>query len=231
MTNEQTNELLHGLRHWVFDLDDTLYPPSPAVYDQMAKRIQSYIMRMLDVDKETAWYIQKSYYKKYGATVHGLMIEHQIDPSDFTRYVHRLDLSSLKPDPEMQKLLAALPGKRYVFTNGAHEHAARVLEQIGLDKVIDGIFAIDEAGYVPKPAPQTYEKMLAAFEIDRAKSMMFDDNQANVLAAKKEGMFATWISSNVANNKYCAVDEKDFCDFQTTDVKTFLTPYFLSSGN
>lgn len=226
MTTNDLGAVLAHTKNWIFDLDDTLYPPSEVIYAQMARRIRDYIMKTVGVDEQTASVIQKSYYKQYGATVHGLVLEHHISPADFTDYVHRLDLSSLKPDPKLRAVMQALPGRRFVFTNGAYEHAERVLKRIGLDDLINGIFSIREAGYIPKPALETYQKMIKAFNINPAESMMFDDNQQNVLGAKRAGIKGVWISSNVSNNKYCMADCDDFCDYQTPDLVTFLTPYF-----
>lgn len=109
---------LKNIRNWIFDLDDTLYPPSNEIYSQMARRIRAYIMRALGIDEETASVVQKDYYKKYGATVHGLMVEHNISPEDFTDYVHELDLSSLQENPQLKACLDALPGKNTFLPTG-----------------------------------------------------------------------------------------------------------------
>lgn len=212
-----------NIRYWVFDLDDTLYPPSKEVYSQMAKRICAFVMRALNVDEKTAGVIQKDYYRKYGATVRGLMLEHNIPPEEFTDYVHRLDLSSIGENPRLRDCLNALNGRKFVFTNGARRHAERVLERLGLGECFSGVFSIGEAGYIPKPAERTYLKMLDAFKIVPAESVMFDDSPANILAAKKVGMKTVWISSNVENNQYCSVDDKNFCDFETPDLTAFLS--------
>lgn len=214
---------LKDIRDWVFDLDDTLYPPSNEIYSQMAVRIRAYIMRTLGIDEEKAFVVQKDYYKKYGATVHGLMVEHNVPPEDFINYVHELDLSSLRENPRLKAGLNALAGKKYVFTNGAFHHAERVLDRLNIRDCFSGIFSIREAGYVPKPAEQTYLKMMRTFQIDPQKGVMFDDSPANVLAAKKVGLRTVWISSNVANNQYCSVDVKNFCDYETPDLVEFLT--------
>ncbi|KAK0340881.1 hypothetical protein LTR94_028709, partial [Friedmanniomyces endolithicus] len=41
-------------------------------------------------------------------------------------------LSPLVPDPDLPRLLAALPGRKLVFTNGDAPYARRVLERLGL---------------------------------------------------------------------------------------------------
>lgn len=212
-----------NIKGWVFDLDDTLYPPTGEIYAQMAKRICKYVMKTLDLDEKEATVIQKEYYRKYGATVWGLMVEHDVDPEDFTDYVHELDLSSLKENPQLKKCLDALPERKFVFTNGAYQHAERVLKRLGLTDCFSGIFSIREAEYIPKPALQTYMKMLETFGLKAEESVMFDDSPANILGAKKAGMHTVWISSNVENNKYCSVDTPDFCDYETKDLTTFLS--------
>ena len=54
---------LKGITNWIFDLDDTLYPSSEEIFNQMAKRIKSFIMQALNVGEEEAFEIQKEYYK------------------------------------------------------------------------------------------------------------------------------------------------------------------------
>ena len=221
---------LKNIKGWVFDLDDTLYPPTGEIYAQMANRIRAYVMKTLNLDEKSAAVIQKDYYRKYGATVRGLMIEHNVDPEDFTDYVHELDLSSLRENPQLKKCLNALHGKKFIFTNGAYQHAERVLERLGLTACFSGIFSIREADYIPKPALQTYLKMLKTFGLTAEESIMFDDSPANILGAKRAGLRTVWISSNVENNKYCSVDTQDFCDYETPDLMTFLSSLLMDKS-
>ena len=158
------------------------------------------------------------------------MVEHDVDPEDFTDYVHELDLSCLKENPQLKKYLDQLPDKKFVFTNGAYQHAERVLDRLGLTNCFSGIFSIREAEYIPKPALQTYLKMLETFDLKAEESVMFDDSPANVLGAKKAGMHTVWISSNVENNKYCSVDTKDFCDYETKDLITFFSGLLMDKS-
>ncbi len=219
---------LKEVTNWVFDLDDTLYPSSEEIFGQMAERIQAFIMQALKTDAQRAWQIQRDYYQRYGATVRGLMLEYGIPPESFTDYVHELDLSVLKENPELKKCLKALKGKKVVFTNGAYHHAQRVLERLGISGCFDGIFSIREAEYLPKPAVETYEKMLNSFAIDPHKAVMFDDSQSNLKTACGLGMKTVWISTNEYNNPYNKVSgEAEFWDFQTDDLVRFLTDFLM----
>lgn len=215
---------LKGITNWIFDLDDTLYPSSEEIFNQMAKRIKSFIMQALNVGEEEAFEIQKEYYKQYGATVRGLMLEHNIAPESFTDYVHELDLSCLKENPALKTCLDELPGKKYVFTNGAYQHAERVTERLGIRNCFDGIFSIREAAYLPKPAEKTYRNMLKAFNISPQTAIMFDDSQTNLKTAHDIGMKTVWITTNKRDNRYNKIsDRPDFCDYQTDDLVGFLT--------
>lgn len=228
MNNELLRVDLKNIRSWIFDLDDTLYPSTEGLFSQMADRIQSFIMDALHVNGEDASEIQKKYYKKYGATVRGLMLEHNIRPEDFTDYVHDLDLSCLKKNKPLRAAVSALPGRRFVFTNGAYHHAERVLKCIGLEDCFDGIFSIREAGYIPKPAKETYLKMLETFGISPESAVMFDDSQTNLLTAHKIGMKTVWISTNIRDNVYNMISKTpDFCDYQTDDLVSFLSSLIL----
>lgn len=215
---------LKNIQNWVFDLDDTLYPSSEEIFGQMSDRIRDFIVQSLQVSPEKATEIQKEYYKKYGATVRGLMLEYQIRPEDFTDYVHELDLSSLEENKQLEKYISKLPGNKYVFTNGAYHHAERVLDRVGIKDKFEGIFSIREAGYIPKPAKETYFKMMETFAITPETSIMFDDSQVNLRTAHELGLKTVWISANVRDNKYNKVsDNPAFCDYQTGDLVSFLS--------
>lgn len=215
---------LKEIKNWIFDLDDTLYPSSEEIFCQMATRIKAFIVKSLNVGEDEAYEIQKEYYKRYGATVRGLMLEHGVAPESFTDYVHELDLSCLRKNPPLRSCLEELPGKRFIFTNGAYRHAERVTERLGIRDCFSGIFSIREAGYLPKPAEKTYRNMLKQFGVNPATAIMFDDSQTNLRTAHEVGMKTVWISTNERDNRYNKIsDRPDFCDYQTDDLVGFLT--------
>jgi hypothetical protein len=71
---------------WVFDLDNTLYPRHSNLFAQIDERIQSYVQKLLDVSRNDAKVIQKTFYREHGTTLRGLMVEHDIDPDDFLEF-------------------------------------------------------------------------------------------------------------------------------------------------
>src|ERR1700694_4717062 len=101
----------HHIQAWVFDLDNTLYPPHLNLWQQVDERIRDYIARFLGVTGEEAFRLQKDYYRRYGTTLRGLMTEHGMAPDDFLDFVHQIDHSPLEPNPTLGAALAKLPGR------------------------------------------------------------------------------------------------------------------------
>ena len=73
---------------WIFDLDNTLYPPSAKLFDLIDERMGAFIMRLLDVDAVEARRVQKQYFHDHGTTMAGLMRHHGVDPETFLVDVH-----------------------------------------------------------------------------------------------------------------------------------------------
>src|ERR1700745_188359 len=84
---------------WVFDLDNTLYPHHLNLWQQVDERIRSYIADFLKLRPDEGLCKQKDFYRRYGTTMRGMMIEHGMEPDGFLDYVHRIDHSPITPNP------------------------------------------------------------------------------------------------------------------------------------
>jgi pyrimidine 5'-nucleotidase len=126
---------------WIFDLDNTLYPPRSNLFAQVDRRMGEFISQLLSVDRIEAKRIQKAYYRDYGTTLRGLMSEHGVDPHDFLAYVHDIDHSPIAADPALGGALSLLPGRKFVLTNGSRAHAEAVLARLGIAEHFEDLFA------------------------------------------------------------------------------------------
>ena len=90
---------------WIFDLDNTLYPRSCDLFAQMDVRMTAFIENLLDLPFDEARKIQKDYYRDYGTTLRGLMIEKKINPKDYLDFVHDIDYSPVKDAPDLRAAL------------------------------------------------------------------------------------------------------------------------------
>jgi putative hydrolase of the HAD superfamily len=173
---------------WVFDLDNTLYPHHLNLWQQVDERIRDYIAGFLKVTNEEAFRVQKDYYKRYGTSMRGLMIEHGMKPDDFLDFVHRIDHSPLEPNPALGVAIEQLPGRKLILTNGTRRHADAVLARLGLDRHFQDVFDIIAAELEPKPSPGTYDRFLTLHDVDAGKAAMFEDLARNLAVPHSLGM-------------------------------------------
>jgi len=180
-----------GFEHveaWVFDLDNTLYPADCNLFAEIDTRMGEFIAERFGVSAEEAQRMRKTYYYEYGTTLAGLMRLHDVCPEAFLDYVHNIDLSVIAPAPELRNALDALPGRKFIFTNGSRKHAESVITRLGLDGRFDEVFDIHAAEFVPKPERAAYERFIGAHAIAVGSAAMFDDLPHNLRTAYGLGM-------------------------------------------
>ena len=191
---------LNKINSWIFDLDNTLYHPSLNIFEEIDSRMQKFISLRLGIGLKEAWTLQKKYFRKYGATLKGLMKFHQIDPKQFLDYVQKINLEKIKVNPELKSALAELNGTKIVYTNSTKNYANRILKKLGLKKSFDGIFDIIDANYIPKPSYRSYKMLLKNFNLIPEESIMFEDLPQNLVPASKLGMRTVWVKNEETQN-------------------------------
>jgi putative hydrolase of the HAD superfamily len=184
------------VKSWIFDLDNTLYRADNGIFAQIESRMTDYVTALLKLPRDEARVRQKDLYRQYGTTLNGLMREHDCEPEDYLRFVHDIDLGDLGPDPELTTALAALPGKRFVFTNGCRDHAARILDRLEMGHLFDAVWDIRTMGFAPKPQRSAYDSVVAAGGVVAAESAMFDDIARNLVPARGLGMTTIWLKTD-----------------------------------
>ena len=205
---------------WLFDLDNTLYPASVALFEQVSVRINRFVADYLGLDSATAYKVQKALFDEYGSTLRGLMTRNGADPKAFLDFVHDIDYAVLEPDGRLGLALAALPGRKLIFTNASAGHAQAVLERLGVADAFEAIFDIAAADYQPKPTPAIYERVVTRHGLDAATSVMVEDMARNLKPAAALGMATVWIRGDTA----WALPEAgaDYIDHETDDLVSWL---------
>jgi len=173
---------------WVFDLDNTLYPHHLNLWQQVDERIRLYIERMLNLSRNDAFRLQKDYYRRYGTTLRGLMLEHGLQPDDFLDFVHEIDHSPLEPNPQLGAAIEKLPGRKLILTNGTRKHADAVMRRLAVHEHFEDVFDIVAAELEPKPSPPTYQRFLVRHGVDAAKAAMLEDLARNLATPHALGM-------------------------------------------
>jgi putative hydrolase of the HAD superfamily len=173
---------------WVFDLDNTLYPRHTDLFRQVDTRIGEYVQGLLKVEPDEARRIQKDYYRRYGTTLRGLMEEHHIEPDAFLEYVHDIDHSPVEPNPRLAAAIGALPGRKFILTNGSRAHAEKVAQRLGVSDHFEDIFDIVRSEMLPKPNRETYDRFLATTGVEAGRAAMFEDLARNLIEPQALGM-------------------------------------------
>ena len=173
---------------WVFDLDNTLYPPEVRLFDQIEVRMTAWVQDALGVDTETANHLRKEYWLRYGTTLAGLMREHEVDPTPYLTDVHDISFDALEPDADLARAIADLPGRAIVYTNGSEPYARRVIEARGLSGLFEAVYGVEHAEFHPKPERRAFEAIIARDGFNPARAAMFEDDARNLAEPRALGM-------------------------------------------
>jgi putative hydrolase of the HAD superfamily len=204
-----------GVETWVFDLDNTLYPPAIRLFDQIEVRMTDWVMNSLGVDRAEADRLRGHYWRTYGTTLAGLMREHGMDPVAYLEHVHDISLDAVPADPVLASAIAALPGRKIVHTNGSRAHALRVARARGLSDVFDGFYGIEDAGFRPKPERHAFVTICALAGGTPARAAMFEDDPVNLREPHALGMRTVHVHPNR--------HEAPHIHHHTDDLTAFLT--------
>ncbi len=204
----------HHVTSWVFDLDNTLYPPHMRLFDQIEVKMTDWVMTALGVDRARADHLRSHYWETYGTTLAGLMAEHDVDPAPYLTTVHDIDFSVLSPDATLAAHIAALPGRRIVYTNACAPYAEQVLDARGLSGLFDAIYGVEHAAFRPKPERAAFETVFALDGLAPATAAMFEDDARNLAAPHALGMRTVHVAPSA--------QPADHIHHHTDDLAAFL---------
>jgi len=214
---------LSKIKYWLFDLDNTLYSGQTKVFDQVDKKMSSFISKKLNVSLEEAKKIQKDYFYKYSTTLSGMMKHHKIDANEFLDFVHDVNLDFLKQDKGLENEISKIKGKKIIFTNGSKAHAFNVTKKIGIDKLFDGVFDIVESNFIPKPSMKAYKILIEKYKIEPQYCILVEDIARNLKPAYELGMKTVWIK----NDEPWAAEfsNENFINYKTENLTNFLKEF------
>ncbi len=200
---------------WVFDLDNTLYPPEARLFDQIEVRMTDWVSGALGVDRLEADRLRHHYWKTYGTTLAGLMAEHDVDPGPYLTNVHDISLDHITVDAPLVQRIGALRGRRIVYTNGSIPYAERVIAACGLQGLFDAVYGVESAAFHPKPRREAFEIVFSGDGLSPDRSAMFEDDPRNLKVPHEMGM----ITVHVAPER----TEESHIHHHTDDLAHFLS--------
>ena len=206
---------------WIFDLDNTLYPVTKRLLAHIDEHMGSFVAKYLGISRKDAHQVQKLYFKKYGLTLRGLMLNDGLDPARYFEEMGPMDLDEVEPNPELGEYIASLKGRKIIYTNASARHTELVLNQMKFKKnTFEAIFDIQAANYVPKPAIESYSLLCKTYSIDPTRAAMIDDIARNLEPAAQLGMMTVWKKTNAEWSKN--IEAEIYIDHVVDDLKDWL---------
>ncbi|MBC9073847.1 pyrimidine 5'-nucleotidase [Thauera sp. CAU 1555] len=189
---------------WLFDLDNTLHNASPHIFPHINRSMTAYLERHLGLSTDEANALRVGYWRRYGATLTGLMRHHGTDPHHFLDETHRFDrLHELMVfDRALGGLLRTLPGPKIVFSNGPQRYAETVLELMGVRRLFADVFGIERMKLHPKPAIRAYREVLRAHRLNPRRCILVEDSPDNLRTARRLGIRTVWVSRSLRSPAY-----------------------------
>ncbi len=177
------------LRYALFDLDNTVYPPSCGLMKEIGNRINLFMVQRLGIPPEEVGRTREDFLRAFGTTLNALRRYHAVDPDEFLAFVHDIPLGRyLRYDGALDRMLGRLDLGKAVFTNADAHHARRVLARLGVLRHFEWIIDIHMLDFVNKPDRRAYLKALDFVGALPEQCVLVEDSLKNASAALEIGM-------------------------------------------
>ncbi|MBU9230582.1 pyrimidine 5'-nucleotidase [Burkholderia multivorans] len=192
-----------GAPVWLFDLDNTLHHASHAIFPEINRAMTQYIVDTLQVERAQADRLRTGYTKRYGAALLGLTRHHPIDPHDFLRVVHTFaDLPAmLRAERGLARVVAALPGRKFVLTNAPERYARAVLHELRIERLFERVIAIehmrDRRTWRAKPDSAMLRRVLRDAHARIEDAILVEDTRSHLKHYKRLGIGTVWITGHL----------------------------------
>lgn len=136
------------------------------------------------------------------------------DYDDYINFVYDVRPQDyLTRDPELSRVLTALPQKKFIFSNSNLPHIRRVLDFLGITGCFDDFFYL-EKDLIVKPDRRAFEKVVTNTGCVYQDSLLVDDVERNLAAGRALGMQTLKIDETLAPSEYdCIRNVRDIGNF------------------
>jgi len=217
---------------WFFDLDNTLHDASWRVFDTLDHSINAYLVRHLGIEIEAADRLRVSYWRRYGATLLGLVLHHAVEPRHFLSETHGFidemgaaDL--IRSERGLARLLARLPGRKVLITNAPARYAKFVLRRIGAHRHIASGYAIERmvihGRLRPKPSRAMLRVLLVKERVAPHRAVLVEDSAANLKSARSLGLHTVLIRGHDRTGDNVRKSRPPYVDLQVKSISQLVS--------
>ena len=167
--------------------------------------MNTFIARVLgdgvtDASAEVVNAARIGYWKRYGATLLGLIKHHNVSAAQFLQQTH--DLADLRAmmrfERGLSRMLRRLPGRKILLTNAPTRYSTDVLRHLGLQRHFSHHIAIEDMrvhGQLrPKPSKLMLRRLMRRHGASPARCILVEDTLANLRSAKQVGLRTVWVT-------------------------------------
>jgi putative hydrolase of the HAD superfamily len=213
---------------WMFDLDNTLHDTSYKIFGMINVGMTAAVMESLDVDLSTANALRTKYWKRYGATMIGMVKHHNVSAHRFLHRSHDFDVRPLiKAEKGLASKLNRLPGRKILVTNAPLHYARAVMKHLGILRCFDSIWAIEQmrlhGHFRPKPSARLMRHILAHEGVPANRAILVEDTLENLRGARAAGLRTVHVFHPGTPFAHGKSGRPDFVDLRVKNVSDLLT--------
>ncbi|MES2150010.1 MAG: pyrimidine 5'-nucleotidase [Pseudomonadota bacterium] len=190
---------------WLFDLDNTLHDASHAIFPAISANMNTFIARVLGdgltpASSEVVDAARIDYWKRYGATLLGMVKHHDVRADEFLHETHQIGelRQMVRAERGLRDLLRRLPGRKILLTNAPTRYSTEVLHHLGLKHHFAHHIAIENMrvhGHLrPKPSKLMLLRLLRKHRAAARHCILVEDTLANLRSAKQLGLRTAWVT-------------------------------------
>jgi putative hydrolase of the HAD superfamily len=198
---------------WLFDLDNTLHDASHAIFPAINANMNAYMARVLGENGALAAddlvnATRVAYWKRYGATLLGMVQHHNVKADDFLHHAHNFDdlPSMIRAERGLSRTLDRLPGRKILLTNAPRRYSRDVLHHLGLKQHFAShlpIEAMSVHGRLrPKPSRALLKKLMRREKLTPSRTVLVEDTPVNLKSAHQLGLRTVWLTRYVASRPH-----------------------------
>jgi putative hydrolase of the HAD superfamily len=195
--------LTRNFKYALFDLDNTIYPESCGLMEEIGNRMNRFMIERLGFRPEEVSKTRDAFLRSHGTTLNALRRHYAIDPDDFLSFVHDIPLDEyLSYNHSLDQMLERLPIRKIIFTNADAPHARRVLSRLGILRHFESILDIHFLDFVNKPNRRAYLKVLEEISARPEECILIEDSPANIITAANLGMTTVLVREGRQNGAH-----------------------------
>ena len=190
---------------WLFDLDNTLHNASHAIFPALVANMNAYMARVLAQDetpasREQIDAVRDLYWRRYGATLLGLVRHHGVNADHFLHETHTLEdmHAMIRHEKGLGQLLRRLPGRKVLLTNAPKRYAMEVLRHMGIARQFSHHISIEQMRVHrqlrPKPSQLMLRRLMRRQGLVARRCILVEDTLVNLRSAHAVGMRTAWVT-------------------------------------